>query len=54
MKKHSVKQSPLSREEILTLIAYVSRLKKMRDKMNYEIKNIDDYLEYQIVNYPKN
>jgi hypothetical protein len=50
-KKHSVKKTPLSREEILTLIAYVTRLKKMRDKINEEIKNIDHFLEYQIVNY---
>lgn len=54
MKKHTTKQTPLSREEILTLIAYVSRLKKMRDKINDEVKNIDNYLEYVIVNYPKN
>lgn len=54
MKKHTVKQTPLSKSEIMTLIAYISRLKKMRDKMNEEIKNIDDYLEYIIVNYPKN
>ncbi len=54
MKKHTTKQTPLSKTEIMTLIAYSSRLKKMRDKMNEEIKNIDHYLEYVIVNYPKN